>query len=140
MEPIAGSLVASIMSRHVVSVDYDDRLSTVKRIFDTHGFHHLLVVENGRLHGVLSDRDLLRALSPFIGTLSETTRDSHTLDKRVHQIMTRKLITVSPHTTLTEAIDLFLEQRVSCLPVIDAERRPVGVLTWRDVLRVVRPS
>jgi acetoin utilization protein AcuB len=134
----ASVCVSSVMSRRVVSVDYDDRLRTVKKLFDQHGFHHLLVVEQGRLHGVLSDRDLLRALSPFIGTLSETTRDAETLDRRVHQVMTRRLTTLGPEATLAEAIDVFLAERVSCLPVIDASRHPLGILSWRDVLRALR--
>jgi len=52
------------------------------------------IVEEGRLHGVVSDRDLLRAISPFIGSVVETNRDLGTLNKRVHQIATRKPVTL----------------------------------------------
>ena len=61
--------VEEIMSRRVVTVELDDTLETVKDIFDHVRFHHLLVVEHGKLFGLLSDRDLLKALSPNIGTL-----------------------------------------------------------------------
>ena len=44
-------------------------------LFDRHGFHHLLVTEQSRLVGLVSDRDLLRALRPFIGKLSERPLD-----------------------------------------------------------------
>ncbi len=58
--------VESIMSRRLATVGFDDTLSTVKEIFDRPGFHHLLVVEDGKLRGgVVSDRDLLRATEPF---------------------------------------------------------------------------
>jgi len=50
-------------------------LATVKEIFDAVKFHHLLVVEEGELQGVVSDRDWLRAMSPFIGSVVETQRD-----------------------------------------------------------------
>ncbi len=130
----------SIMSTRVVSVAFDDKLSMVKEIFDAMKFHHLLVVDHGRLHGVISDRDLLRALSPFIGTLSETTRDANTLEKRAHQIMSRKLVTLSPDSSVEEAVDLFLGGGISCLPIVDAQQRPVGIVSWRDVLRALRPA
>jgi acetoin utilization protein AcuB len=50
-------LVERIMSKPVVSVTLDDTLRTVKQIFVNAKFHHLLVVENGKLYGVISDRD-----------------------------------------------------------------------------------
>ena len=132
--------VQSIMSTRLVSVCYDDKLSEVKRIFDTMKFHHVLVVEQGKLHGVISDRDLLRALSPFIGKLAETTRDVNTLDRHAHQIMSRDLVTLPPHASVADAVDLFLSRGISCLPIIDAQKRPVGLVSWRDILRALRPE
>ena len=129
--------VGSIMSRKIVTVELDDRLSTVKDIFDTMKFHHLLAVEDGRLYGVVSDRDLLRALSPYIGSTVETARDLATLNKRVHQIMTRKPITLRPEATLAEAVALFLAHGISCIPIVDEDARPVGILSWRDILKTM---
>jgi acetoin utilization protein AcuB len=54
--------------------------------------------------------------------------------------MTRRLLTVAREATPAEAVDLFPGQRVSCLPVIDRQRRPVGVLSGRDLLRALRPA
>jgi acetoin utilization protein AcuB len=124
------------MTSRVVTVDMDDRLSVVKDIFDAMKFHHLLVVDSdGKLGGVVSDRDLLKALSPFVGTAAETARDVATLNRRVHQIMSRKPITLPPDASIAEAVRLILEHRISCIPVVDAHFRPVGILSWRDILR-----
>jgi acetoin utilization protein AcuB len=131
--------VQSIMSTRLVTVELDDKLKTVKEIFDRLKFHHLLVVEEGRLVGVVSDRDLLRALSPFIGSMMETDRDVATLNRRVHQIMTRKLITLGPQAEVADAAALFLAHDISCIPVVDTASRPVGILSWRDVLRSTAP-
>jgi len=84
---------------------------------------------------VVSDRDLLKALSPFVGTAAETARDVATLNRRVHQIMSRKPITLPPDASIAEAVRLILEHRISCIPVVDAHFRPVGILSWRDILR-----
>ena len=126
--------VASIMSKPVVTVGMDDSLSLVKEIFDIRGFHHLLVVDSGKLLGVISDRDLLRNLSPNIGTAAETCRDAATLNKKVHQIMTRKPITLGPEARIYDAVDLFNSHRISCIPIVDARLRPVGIVSWRDIM------
>ena len=127
--------VQSIMSTRLVTVELDDKLKAVKEVFDTMKFHHLLVVEEGQLVGVISDRDLLRALSPFIGSSMEADRDVATLNRRVHQIMTRKPITLGPQAAVVDAVALFLAHDISCIPVVDTACRPIGILSWRDVLR-----
>jgi acetoin utilization protein AcuB len=137
MQTTPDSGIAGLMSTRLVTVEFDDRLSVVKDIFDAMKFHHLLVVADGQLAGIISDRDLLRALSPFIGTLSETSRDLGTLDKRAHQIMTRNPVTLRPDAPVGDALRLFAERKISCVPVVDERGRPVGVLSWRDVLRHV---
>jgi acetoin utilization protein AcuB len=126
----------SIMTARVVSVDIDDTLEVVKQIFDAMKFHHLLVLDSSKkLCGVVSDRDLLRALSPYVGTASENARDTATLHKRVHQIMSRKPITLPPEAPVSAAVQLFIEQRISCVPIVDESGKAVGIVSWRDVLK-----
>jgi acetoin utilization protein AcuB len=126
----------SIMTTRLVTVEFDDPLELVKQIFDSMKFHHLLVVDTDKkLCGVISDRDLLRALSPYVGTASETARDTATLKKRVHQIMTRQPITLEPEAAITDAVNLFLTHQVSCIPIVDKRFKPVGIVSWRDVLK-----
>lgn len=127
--------VADIMTKRVVTVGFDDTLETVREIFQQAGFHHLLVVEDGQLQGVVSDRDLLRALSPFIDSVVETRRDAATLGKQVHQIMSRKLVTLRADADVKDAIQLFLAQPISCIPIVDSEFGAVGVVSWRDILK-----
>ncbi|MBV1871111.1 MAG: CBS domain-containing protein [Gammaproteobacteria bacterium] len=129
--------VEMIMSKQPVSVALDTSLKEVREIFDKARFHHLLVVESGKLFGVVSDRDLLRAISPNLGTVSETQRDLATLNKRVHQILTRKPITLSPESDVYEAIHIFNNHNISCIPIVDEENKPRGLLSWRDILRAL---
>jgi acetoin utilization protein AcuB len=125
-----------IMTGRLVTVEMDDRLEVVKEIFDTMKFHHLLVVDqHKKLSGIVSDRDLLKALSPYVGSAAETARDLATLNKRVHQIMTRHPITLRPQSDIAEAARLLLTHRISCIPIVDDERNAVGIVTWRDVLK-----
>ncbi|MEP4890696.1 MAG: CBS domain-containing protein [Aliiglaciecola sp.] len=129
--------IKTIMTTDIVCVQMDSTLSEVKRLFENHKFHHLLVVENTKLVGILSDRDYLKAISPNIDTAVESLRDSASLNKRVHQIMSRDLVTLSPTSGLFKAIQTFNANGVSCIPVINSEFQPVGILSWRDVFKFV---
>jgi len=130
-------IVENIMSKTVVTVDMDDPISLVKEIFENTCFHHLLVVESGILQGIISDRDLLKALSPNLGTVAETRRDKETLNKRAHQIMTRKPITLKPSATMSSAIKLFNSHTISCIPIINSKHEVEGIVSWRDIFKVL---
>ncbi|MDZ4755863.1 MAG: CBS domain-containing protein [Phycisphaerae bacterium] len=128
-------LVEHIMTRHVVSVRMDATLDTIRELFEARRFHHVVVLEERRLVGIISDRDLLRAVSPFAGTAAERTMDAASWHKRAHQIMHRSVITARADMNVNEAAALFLRHRISALPVIDDEGSCVGIVTLRDFLR-----
>ncbi len=130
--------VKDIMSSPVTTVQLDDNLSVVNRIFSSTKFHHLLVVENEKLFGIVSDRDLLKALSPNLGTAAEKLSDKATLNKKVHQVMSRKPITIDPMASVYKAIEIFEQHNVTCIPVVDAAGIPVGILSWRDIFKAIR--
>lgn len=131
--------VETIMTTRVVTVEMDDRLSVIKDIFEQAHFRHLLVIEEGQMIGIISDRDLLQALSPYLDSAAEQSRDTETLNRRAHQIMTRDPVTVSSHQTLAYAARLMLDKKVSCLPVLD-QGQLVGVLSWKDLLKAALES
>jgi acetoin utilization protein AcuB len=127
--------LADIMTRRIVTVNMDETLGSVRAIFDRYRFHHVLVVREDKLVGVLSDRDLLKHISPFVGNdLMERSQDANTLQRRVHQVMIRNPIVGKPELTIPEAAKLVLDRNVSCLPVVDEAMRPRGIVTWRDLL------
>jgi len=128
--------VAKIMTREVLMIGMDDTLETVLEVFQKHKFHHLLVVEDDELVGVISDRDLLKEMSPFLNTLSEKRRDKETLTKKAHQIMTRKAISIDGSTPIEDAAKILLQKSISCLPVLTPEGKIEGILSWKDLLRL----
>ena len=126
--------VSAIMSGPPVTVTMDDSLENVRVLFENHGFRHLPVLEEGRCVGVLSDRDLLRELSPFLGQTNERSQDTWTRNKRVHQVMTRRVVSVRPETPIAEACAIMFAHRVHCLVVISDTDRVVGVISTGDIL------
>ena len=136
--PVATTTVRDIMTQRIVTVTMDDSLHTVRERFEQFGFHHLLVLEKRKLVGVISDRDLLRNLSPFLGrAFAERPQDLATLNLRVHQIMTRKPVGAMPEMPIEAAARLMPDQDISCLPVVNDRCQPVGIVTWKDLLRAM---
>lgn len=127
--------IENLMSKNAVCIHEDERLSLAKTLFEEHRFHHILVIDNTKkLVGVLSDRDLFKAISPNIGSASERERDLATLNKRVHQVASRTAIAIKSSASLNDAITLFRENRISCIPVTDEHNKPIGILSWRDII------
>lgn len=85
----------------------------------------ILTDADGRLSGLFTDSDLARLLE---------RRQEAQLDRPIAEAMTRGPITVRPEMTLGEVVDLLAARKVSELPVIDAGRRPVGLIDITDVL------
>ncbi len=129
-------IVGPFMTSEVVTVEMDDSLLAIREIFNHVKFRHLLVVDGQKLVGVISDRDLLGAIpTSFLNTLSEKERDTISLNKRAHQIMSRNLITVDVETSIEKASNLLLKNNISCLPVISPQGDIEGVVTWKDILK-----
>ncbi len=125
-----------IMAQRVVTVGMDDNLDVIRKIFGKVRFHHLVVIEEeNEVVGVISDRDVLKELSPYLETSSEQDRDLATLTRKAHQIMSRQPITASPEDSIEKAAESLLENSISCLPVISEDQVLVGIVTWKDILR-----
>ncbi|XOV79336.1 MAG: CBS domain-containing protein [Aestuariibacter sp.] len=129
--------VQDIMSKRPVCVSSGETMWAVKRIFDKHLFHHILVVDQGALVGVLSDRDYLKAVSPHVKSGSVSSRDLATMNKKVHQIMSRKVVSIESNAQVMHAVMLFNEYKISCLPVLE-DGNLVGILSWRDIMRFLQ--
>lgn len=130
--------VRDIMTTELVTIGMDETLETARSIFQQRRFHHLVVVEGDKPVGVISDRDLLKHISPFVGTrMSERAQDVETLKRRIHQVMTRRLISVDPEAPVAQAARTMIHHHVSCLPVLDAGARLIGIVTRYDLIRWV---
>ena len=122
------------MTRDVISIGPKEGVSLAKHILDEKRVRHLPVVSDGKLVGIITDRDIRRAL-PSAATSHEDHEISCLLDTlQVQAVMTRKVISVTPETSIEAAAALLLAHKIGGLPVVDGERL-VGILTEGDVLR-----
>lgn len=126
--------VSDIMTTSVITTEADRPLHFVGYLLKQHKIHHLVVTEETRVIGVISDRDVLSAVSPFLATEAENYRDVRTMHLRASEIMTPDPICVVPTTTIAQAAVLLLRHNISCLPVTNADQAIQGIVTWKDLL------
>lgn len=127
--------IESIMNPDVICINMDERLSVVRELFIKHKFHFLMVVDhNKELVAVMSDRDYFKATNTNIELPSANEKDLATLNKRVHQIISKKLVAVKQFSSFGEAIRVFHDKNISCLPVVNVHNQPVGMVTWRNIV------
>lgn len=130
--------IEGLMNTALITLALDSTLSQAKAAFDRNKIHHILIIDDdGLLAGIITDRDLYKHLSPTVSTRQETHRDMVLMQKKLHQIMSRNLVTAKADESLNEAVVLFHDYHISCLPVVDKQNKPIGIITWRDILKVL---
>jgi CBS domain-containing protein len=124
------------MRRDFVSLSLDDTLDFAGDVMNLGRIRHLPVLEGGKLVGVVSQRDLLAGSLSRLLEADAGRQRTFQRTVEVNQVMNAPPITVAPETTADEAARLMLRHRIGCLPVLDPEGIPVGLLTETDLLRV----
>lgn len=127
--------IKQIMTTKLIEADEQMTLQKLAEHFVSNNIHHIPVVNQQReLIGIVSDRDVSNALSPFLGTENEREQDVALLDITVTDVMTEEPITVTEDTRIDTASILLLEHNFSCLPIVDDDEKLVGIVTWKDIL------
>lgn len=121
------------MSRNVITITPDQSLRMARERMRKHGIRRLPVVKDGQLVGMVTDRDVRQAWASPATSLS-THELLYLLDRvTVQEVMTPKVLTVTPDTPLVEAARLLHDHKIGGLPVVDG-RALVGIITEMDLL------
>lgn len=108
-----------------ISVPADMKISGVINVLAQKNIGAVLVIENGELIGILSERDVVRSLA---------IRAEATLTMTVGALMTRNPTTVSPDITIERALEIMTDGHFRHLPVIE-EGRLTGLVSIGDVVK-----
>ena len=129
--------VSRSMTRKVIRVDPDAGIFKAQELMAENKIRHLPVTEpNGRLIGIVTDRDIRSALPyKFFKESPSEEENKNVSQLKVKDIMTRDAITISPTYTIQDALLMIQDARVGALPVVDEEGILKGIISVRDLLR-----
>lgn len=129
-------LVSDIMTREVVTLYEEDNLRGVEEGMNRFRFRHLPVVDDGKLVGLVTHRDLLRMAASELepGAAVKTAAIQERLF--VRDVMQRDLVTVREDTPLLDAGRVMWNSKLGCLPVVGPEGKLVGIVTEADFLKL----
>lgn len=133
MQPIR---IKNIMRSPVVSVRTDELFSHVEEKFRRKGIRHLPVIDAyGKVVGLITQRDLYRHISPRV-TEEGTVYDEAQLNSfMIKHVMSPNPVTLAPDDSLAKAVELMAANKFGCIPIVDKNQKPVGILTETDILQ-----
>jgi acetoin utilization protein AcuB len=129
-------LVAEWMTRDVLTVGPDDKVSTAAHVLGKRRIRQVPVVEGERLVGLVTKSDLLRACPPDLNPFSLIGAVTSELARPIRDIMTTEVVTARPDSPLEEAAHQLIDGRINSLPVV-SNLRLTGILTGSDISRAL---
>lgn len=130
-------LVKNWMSRDVLTIGVDTKLSDAHQMMIDYRIRRLPVVNDDQLVGILSIGDV-REAEPSEGTSLSIWEVNYLLSElKVGKLMTPNPITISPYATIGEAAWMMLEYKISGLPVVNKQKKIIGIITESDIFRLV---
>lgn len=141
--------VSRIMTDHPFCLGLNDTLEKAISLLKKKDFRHVLITDkNNRLVGIVSDRDILRYL-PYADTRSgfkpkcfrdrlfSIPQDTPGMDVPLAHIMQWELVCITDDCSVADAAKKLQSEKISCLPVLDADRKLCGIVTATDLMRVL---
>jgi CBS domain-containing protein len=128
--------VREIMMGSPVTLKPGDTLDLANDIIAIGRIRHIPVVEEGKLVGLLSERDLLGATATRIFGISNKSRSALLKSMRIRDVMKKRVVTVEPDTPIKDAARLMADKKIGCVPVV-SDGGVVGLVTTTNVLRYV---
>jgi CBS domain-containing protein len=125
-------LASQIMSTNVVTLNPTDTLAKAWRLIVKSRFRHVPILYKRKLVGILSDRGLLEELFEIKDHLIQGTKAEHVSD-----VMVRNVLISRPNTEISHIAQIFVEEKIGSMPIIDEKDKLVGILTRSDILRTL---
>jgi CBS domain-containing protein len=127
-------VVSEIMMGSPVTLKPEATLDLANDVISLGRIRHIPVVDDGKLVGLLSERDLIGAAANRIFGLKQKTRSALLKGELVKNVMKKRVVTVAPDTPIKEAARLMAEKKIGCVPVL-SEGTLVGLVTTTNILR-----
>jgi acetoin utilization protein AcuB len=122
------------MQTKVHSVKPRDSITHAREIMEKHRVNQLPVVRNGRLLGIITDRDLRDAFPSALYGGHDKAAGAHPDDTPVEEVMTPNVLSLTPQDSIATAAETMRGERIGAIPIVEKEKL-VGILTRSDILR-----
>lgn len=131
-------LVEKIMSRNLFLVHPTTPVTDAQDLMRREHLHHLPVIDEKtrKLVGIVSEKDILYASPSPASTLDVYEMTKLLSRLTVAKVMSKKVQTAQPKDIIEEAARKMVDNNIGCLPVIDEDQVPVGIITETDVFRL----
>ena len=130
-------LVNDWMNTPVISVSVDDSMQKAVDLMHDKKINMLPVLDQGKLVGVVTDRDLKQAAPSSVALIDVKQLLYHLSHVKVGTIMTGDPVTALPDHTIEEVAQLLLDHNISCCPVLDHDGHLAGIITKNDIFRAM---
>ena len=128
------AIVREIMMGSPVTLTPQDTLDLANDVISLGRIRHIPVVDNGKVVGLLTERNLIGAAANRIFGLKRKSRSALLKSELVKNVMKKRVVTVAPDTSIKEAARLMAEKKIGCVPVI-SHGTLVGLVTTTNILR-----
>ena len=129
-------VVTDIMMGSPVTLKPEDTLDLANDIISLGRIRHIPVVDAGQLVGLLSERDLMGAAASHVFRLRQKSKSALLKGVLIRDVMKKRVVTVSPGTSIKDAAHLMADKKIGCVPVV-INGAIVGLVTTTDILRYV---
>lgn len=130
-------MVKDWMTRDVISAAPEMGVLEAGNLMREHGIRRLPVVANGRVVGIVTHGDVREAKPSTSSTLSAWEMNYLLARLTIGEIMTADPLTITPDATIGETAFIMFKNKISGLPVVDANQKLVGMITESDIFRMV---
>lgn len=127
--------VSELMTPNPITITHNQTVGKAIEIMTRRDVRRLPVTKDGKLVGIISDRDLRQMGGRSSLKLPKSDQDDAYLQLPVEEAMTLSVITIRENQTVQDAITLMLKNKISGLPVVDREGKLTGILSELDVLK-----
>lgn len=130
--------VAQYITRNVVTVTKGTTLRELETLFAERDFNAFPVVEDGQMTGIVTKFDFIKA---FAFTAQQMVPHyDELMSGSVGEVMTEAVVDVAPGAPLTRVLQLMVNLKARSFPVMNQERRLVGMISREDIIRALKES
>jgi CBS domain-containing protein len=129
--------VSSVMTKNVIVQTEDQTIHAISRTMFENNIGNVLIIRNNtsgnigdqyKVTGIITERDLVRIIGSFDQTLYHTP---------VQQLMSKPVISITPSSSLKDAIETMQLKDIRRLPIIEQDGKLVGIITARDIFKII---